>query len=148
MRSSIPKICVRQRFIQAGRSRSRPHERLRLAFPACSTLAALVALCIASAPAQAESLTEALSGTYGYNPRLDAERAFSRGTDEEVARAMSGYRPTVTGEADVSWERDDSRPSTIFDGVTKPRERTRQRPADLSRSDDPDVLDAFRFVRG
>jgi outer membrane protein len=72
-------------------------------------------------PAAAESLLEALSATYGYNPRLDAERAFARGTDEEVARAMAGYRPTVTGEADVSIERDDQRPSSPFDGVTKPR---------------------------
>ena len=74
-----------------------------------------------SAPARAESLLEALSATYGYNPRLDAERAFARGTDEEVARAMSGYRPTVTGEADVSWQREDQRPSSPLDGVTKPR---------------------------
>ncbi|HUJ36843.1 MAG TPA: TolC family protein, partial [Hyphomicrobium sp.] len=74
-----------------------------------------------SAPARAESLLEALSATYGYNPRLDAERAFARGTDEEVARAMSGYRPTFTGEADINWERNDQRPSSPFDGVTKPR---------------------------
>ena len=78
-------------------------------------------------PAQAESLLEALSATYGYNPRLDAERAFARGTDEEVARAMSGYRPTVTGSADVSMERTDQRPSSLFDGVTKPRGYTIQR---------------------
>ena len=128
MRSIIPKNCVRQRFTQAGLSRSRQHDRLRSAFWARSTFAVLlsVALWAASAPAHAESLLEALSATYGYNPRLDAERAFSRGTDEDVARAMSGYRPTVTGEADVSWERNDSRPSTIFDGVTKPRGYTIQ----------------------
>jgi outer membrane protein len=39
---------------------------------------------------------------------------------------MSGYRPTVTGEADVNWERDDQRPSTLFDGTTKPRGYTIQ----------------------
>ena len=83
-------------------------------------------LWMTTVPARAESLLEALSATYGYNPRLDAERAFSRGTDEEVARAMSGYRPTVTGQADVSIERDDTRPSTLFDGVTKPRGYTIQ----------------------
>ena len=86
----------------------------------------MLSLWIVSVPAQAESLVEALSATYGYNPRLDAERAFARGTDEEVARAMSGYRPTVTGEADVSMERDDQRPSSLFDGVTKPRGYTIQ----------------------
>ena len=75
----------------------------------------------ATPPAAAESLLEALSATYGYNPRLDAQRAFQRGTDEDVARAMSGYRPTITGNADVGLERDDQRPSSVFDGVTKPR---------------------------
>ncbi len=83
-------------------------------------------LWIVASPARAESLLEALSATYGYNPRLDAERAFQRGTDEEVARAMSGYRPTVTGEADINWQRDDQRPSSPFDGVTKPRGYTIQ----------------------
>ena len=86
----------------------------------------VLGLWIVSVPAQAESLLEALSATYGYNPRLDAERAFARGTDEEVARAMSGYRPTVTGSADVSWERTDQRPSSLFDGTTKPRGYTIQ----------------------
>ncbi len=128
MRSSFPKNSVRQRFTQAGLSQSRQPARLRAAFGTCSSLAVqiVVLLCVASAPAQAESLVEALSATYGYNPRLDAERAFQRGTDEEVARAMSGYRPTVTGTADVGIERDDTRPSSLFDGVTKPRGYTIQ----------------------
>ncbi len=34
---------------------------------------------------------------------------------------MSGYRPTITGNADIGLERADTRPSSIFDGVTKPR---------------------------
>ena len=90
--------------------------------PALAGVVGLAAsLWIVSVPAQAESLVEALSATYGYNPRLDAQRAFQRGTDEDVARAMSGYRPTVTGNADVGIERDDQRPSSLFDGVTKPR---------------------------
>jgi len=86
----------------------------------------MAALCIFvsapfALPASAESLQEALSATYGYNPRLDAQRAFQRATDEDVARAMSGYRPTITGNADIGLERDDTRPSSIFDGVIKPR---------------------------
>ena len=83
----------------------------------------LLACCLVAAtpPAAAESLLEAMSATYGYNPRLDAQRAFQRGTDEDVARANSGYRPTITGNADVGLERDDQRPSSVFDGVTKPR---------------------------
>ncbi len=81
----------------------------------------LVASALCAPQAAAETLQEALAATYGYNPRLDAERAFQRATDEDVARARSGYRPTITGNADLGVERDDTRPSTIFDGVTKPR---------------------------
>jgi outer membrane protein len=80
-----------------------------------------VVLVLPAGQASAEPLIEALSAAYGYNPRLDAQRAFQRGTDEDVARAMSGYRPTITGDADVSWQRDDQRPSSPFDGTTKPR---------------------------
>ena len=81
----------------------------------------VVACAINSTPAAAESLLEALAATYGYNPRLDAQRAFQRATDEDVARAMSGYRPTITGNADIGVERSDIRPTTFLDGVTKPR---------------------------
>jgi outer membrane protein len=83
--------------------------------------ACLVASGLLASPASAESLLEALAATYGYNPRLDAQRAFQRGTDEEVSRAMSGYRPTISANADVGIERSDTRPSSAQDGVTKPR---------------------------
>ncbi|MDQ4061674.1 MAG: TolC family protein, partial [Pseudomonadota bacterium] len=49
----------------------------------------------------ADTLTEALSRAYGTNPELNAERARQRATDETVAQALSGYRPSVTGTADV-----------------------------------------------
>jgi outer membrane protein len=82
----------------------------------CAVLA-----CTATTPVAAETLQEALSAAYGYNPRLDAQRSFQRATDEDVARAMSGYRPTITGNADIGIERSDQRPSNFLDGVTKPR---------------------------
>lgn len=88
--------------------------------PAVLALCAILACSIAPS-ARAESLQEALSAAYGYNPRLDAQRAFQRASDEDVARAMSGYRPTVTGNADIGLERSDQRPSNFLDGVTKPR---------------------------
>ena len=68
--------------------------------------------------AMAETLQESLSAAYGYNPRLDAQRAFLRAADEDVAIEMSGYRPTITGNADIGIERTDVRPSSIADGVT------------------------------
>lgn len=102
-------------------SERRGHER-----PSALRKCVRLALCLAMAhavalPAAAETLQEALSAAYGYNPRLDAQRAFQRATDEDVSQAMSGYRPTITGNADIGIERSDQRPSNYLDGVTKPR---------------------------
>ncbi|HJU32286.1 MAG TPA: hypothetical protein VJ740_12555, partial [Hyphomicrobiaceae bacterium] len=52
-------------------------------------------LCTAAVPASAETLLQALASAYKFNPRLDAARATLRATDEEVPRALSGYRPVV-----------------------------------------------------
>src|SRR5215510_5257661 len=62
-------------------------------------------------PALSETLNEALASAYKVNPRLDAARATLRATDEEVPRAISGYRPTVTGTADSSFQNQNTRPN-------------------------------------
>ncbi|HET8645492.1 MAG TPA: TolC family protein, partial [Vicinamibacteria bacterium] len=80
----------------------------RLRIDASSAVAAvLVALlvCAAPSPVRAETLLEALAAAYKFNPRLDAGRALQRATDEEVPRALSGYRPQVTGSADTSYQK-------------------------------------------
>ena len=46
--------------------------------------------------ASAEDIFEVLSQTYNTNPTLQAERAALRATDENVAMAKSGYRPSVS----------------------------------------------------
>ena len=56
-------------------------------------LAGLVAAVLLVAPARAETLLEALTAAYQFNPRLDVARAILRATDEEVSRALAGYRP-------------------------------------------------------
>ncbi len=56
--------------------------------------------CPLGSPAGAETLREALSAAYKFNPRLDAARATLRAVDEEVPRALAGYRPSVPGSAD------------------------------------------------
>lgn len=56
------------------------------------------------APAQAETLNQALASAYEYNPQLDAERARLRATDEEVTRARSGFRPVIQGNADINYQ--------------------------------------------
>ena len=58
----------------------------------------LLALLIVAAfcrPAIAETLEQALSDAYLINPALNAERARLRATDEQVALAKSGLRPTI-----------------------------------------------------
>ncbi len=71
-------------------------------------------------PAHAESLRDALISAYQSNPGLDAERARLRATDEDVPRAKSGYRPTITGQASIASEDLTSRPETASDGRTRP----------------------------
>jgi len=72
-------------------------------------------------PAAAETLNEALASAYRYNPRLDAQRAQLRATDEEVARAMSGYRPIITGNADINYQHTNTRPDSLGEGSTRPK---------------------------
>ncbi|MBO5443682.1 MAG: TolC family outer membrane protein [Alphaproteobacteria bacterium] len=58
----------------------------------------LSVLLIASAlsgTANAQSIFEALSSAYNTNPTLQAQRAYLRAVDENVAIAKSGYRPNV-----------------------------------------------------
>lgn len=87
--------------IAQTRSR-RSYKGSRLMAAVFATL--LVSVFLAIPQAAAESLEQALSSTYTYNPRIDAERARLRATDEEVARAMSGYRPRIDANADVNYE--------------------------------------------
>jgi TolC family type I secretion outer membrane protein len=56
-----------------------------------------------SAPAGAQTLTEALAYAYNTNPQLLAQRASLRATDEQVPQALSNWRPTVTftGQAGI-----------------------------------------------
>ena len=56
-----------------------------------------------SSVAFAESLVEALASAYENNPTLLAERASLRATDEGVASALSGWRPTVQIDGDVGF---------------------------------------------
>ena len=72
--------------------------------------------------ARAETLKEALNAAYKFNPRLDAARAIQRATDEEVPRALSGYRPSITGSADTSYQLQTVKPtpgSGVFGGTTE-----------------------------
>jgi len=65
-------------------------------------LAALLAA-TAMTPAIAETITGALAKAYQHNSELNAARAGVRVTDEGVAIAKSGYRPTIVGQASADY---------------------------------------------
>ncbi|MDG4898254.1 MULTISPECIES: TolC family outer membrane protein [unclassified Mesorhizobium] len=68
-------------------------------------LAAILVSATALSPlaASAETITGALAKAYQYNSQLNAARAGVRVTDEGVAIAKSGWRPTVNGSANIDY---------------------------------------------
>jgi TolC family type I secretion outer membrane protein len=73
--------------------------------------------------AAAESLYDAMARAYMGNPTLRAARAEQRATDESVAQAMSGWRPTVTANAAIGRQHTDTVPagsSTEIESTTTP----------------------------
>jgi outer membrane protein len=78
---------------------------------------------VGAGAARAETLNQALAATYKVNPRLDAARAIQRATDEEVPRALSGYRPSVTGSADTSYEKQTTRAAGLGNSSTESNPR-------------------------
>jgi outer membrane protein len=67
-----------------------------VALLAASALAGLL-----TQPAAADTLESALIQSYQNNPQLNAQRAAARVTDENVAIAVSGYRPRVAATASL-----------------------------------------------
>ncbi len=62
---------------------------------------------------RAESLHDALRSAYKHNPRLDAERANLRATDEGVPQAKSNYRPLLSATADSAVTQTNTSPDPI-----------------------------------
>ena len=78
-----------------------PPRRLR-----CLAAAALLALIAPAASAQ--SLEEAMTLSYTTNPTLLAARQELRAVDEQIAQAMAGWRPTVQGQGQLAYERQET----------------------------------------
>ena len=70
--------------------------------------AAIVAMAAIAGPASAQSLEEAMILAYTNNPTLLAARAELRSVDEQIAQALGGYRPTISGSADYGLERSET----------------------------------------
>lgn len=75
-------------------------------------------------PAWAENLQDALVATYGSNPTLQAARAELRATDENVAQALSNWRPSasVTGTSQFSQSDNELRSGAGFANLTSSRD--------------------------
>jgi len=54
-----------------------------------------------SGPSQAETIDGALARAYQNSPVINASRASLRATNENVPRALSGYRPRIDATADI-----------------------------------------------
>ena len=65
-------------------------------------LAALLLAC--ASPVHAETLKEALTAAYLYNPTLKAAQAQLRSTDNSVSLAKSGYRPFISSTFQYGFE--------------------------------------------
>ncbi len=83
--------------------------------------AVAVGAVMSAGPVSAETIREALASAYKYNPQLDAQRALLRASDEDVARANSGYRPKVNATADVAYQNVNNRPDSVGEGTTHPK---------------------------
>jgi TolC family type I secretion outer membrane protein len=57
-------------------------------------------------PAGAETLADALREVYAGNPRLEAERARLRATDERVPQALAGWRPQLVARTGAGLEKE------------------------------------------
>lgn len=88
-------------------------EKMRIA-----ALASLVLLLLTAPGRAAQTLEEALADAYRGNPQLQAERARQRATDEGVARALGGFRPSITVIGEAGRAVDEFRTRNSFSGAT------------------------------
>ena len=116
-----------------------PEERLRGEFElnlccvrrlaGCSVLV-LVSLLGPATQAETLTLEQALTAAYETNTQLQAQRAALRATDEDVATAVSGWRPTVTATATYGYTRDRTSPPEF--GVIAPNGHPRDEGVTIS----------------
>ncbi|HAK63397.1 MAG TPA: secretion protein [Alphaproteobacteria bacterium] len=91
---------------------------LRIVVFASALFSALSILCASGHAQTSNPYKEALATAYRSNPQLQAERARQRSTDEGVARALGGFRPTVTVIGEAGRAVDEFRTRNSFTGAT------------------------------
>ena len=75
--------------------------------PVLALPALILPVALASTALRAETISSALARAYITNPDLNQQRASTRATDEQVARANAAFRPQITGTGSVGYNRDD-----------------------------------------
>ena len=88
-------------------------------------LAAFAPVWLGAAQARAETIGGALVKAYFSNPDINQQRAAVRATDENIPKAMSGYRPSVTAEADAAVEQTNANLPSQFGGSSSTYSRPR-----------------------
>ncbi len=105
----------------------------------------------AATPASAtQTLPAALALTYQTNPTLAAQRASLRATNEQIAQALAGYRPTVNASGEIGAEYQDTdvagsdtiTPGSIGIQVSQPIYSGGRTPAQVSQAEN--VIEATR----
>ena len=91
---------------------------------ASATIAACGVLLVPVSDAFAQTMEEALVAAYLNNPTLRAEQASLRATDEDVAQAMSNWRPTIELSGDAGYEKNDSSLRTGSDQIQNRQPRS------------------------
>ena len=90
--------------------------------------------------AQAETLNQVLSYSYENNLTLTAQRTCQKITDEEVAKAKSGYRPHVLAEGSIGRSHDELE----YQGVsTGPKTKYDQNPTSVQLSLSQPIFSGF-----
>lgn len=84
---------------------SRPRRLSPIRRFAAGSALSLVLAAAAMGAAQAQSLRDTMTMSYQSNPTLSAQRQSLRATNEQIAQALSGYRPTVEAgaSAGIGW---------------------------------------------
>lgn len=83
---------------------------------AALALGLAISTVVASAPARAETLADAMAAAYKHSGLLEQNRALLRAADENVAQALSALRPIVSWSANLS--REFGRNATAATGFT------------------------------
>lgn len=91
---------------------------------ACTAVVSGLALGTIAHPVQADTLMDALAKAYATNPALQSARATLRATDEGVAQAVSGWRPSLDATATSGFKRSETSSSPGRTIATQPKTLT------------------------